>query len=100
MNAFDRAKSVVAEHTYLHPTKRDKLAVQIKEQIEFHTRRERDRICKLEAAIHELLRYAPSGDDYRVMALSLSGRALSGEMRQHIRDYERALKLLEDSACL
>ncbi len=35
---------------------------------------------------------APSGDDYRIMAISLSGQALKPDMQKHIASYETALK--------
>ncbi|MBK8742700.1 MAG: hypothetical protein IPM02_25865 [Betaproteobacteria bacterium] len=44
--------------------------------------------------MRELLRWAPSGDDYRVMAISLGGRALD-VTQEAIKCYEAALRALK-----
>jgi hypothetical protein len=53
------------------------------------------RLAELEEALDAAARalyLAPSGDDYRVMAISLSARPLSWEMQSRIDTYEKALK--------
>jgi len=50
---------------------------------------ERDRQLK---AAREALLLAPTGDDYRLMAISLSGQALKPDMCEHIQRYEDALR--------
>ena len=62
-----------------------------------------DRIAALETALQvarEALCLSPTGDDYRLMAISLSGTALKQDMQEHIALYEekrsKALARIEE----
>ena len=50
---------------------------------------DRDALARQNAALRAALAMAPSADDYRLMAISLSASVLSDDMQQHIAKYER-----------